>query len=79
MASVAGFVCERYNITPNEGMWFKESKKKIWKEYIRERYGTDPDMRSKNVDVIILDLSFNGGGSLSEAIQIIGFFNPFAE
>jgi carboxyl-terminal processing protease len=32
------------------------------------------DMRNKNVDAIILDLSFNSGGALFETIQTIGFF-----
>ncbi len=32
------------------------------------------DFRSKNVDVVVLDLSANGGGSLTEAINLTGLF-----
>ena len=36
--------------------------------------GFDEAMQSKNVDGIILDFSFCGGGWLNEAVQVVGFF-----
>jgi len=37
------------------GKWFGKSKKGIWKEYIRERYGTDPDKIDKSIIVPEID------------------------
>jgi carboxyl-terminal processing protease len=34
------------------------------------------DFKQKNVDAVVLDLRFNGGGSLTEAINLTGLFIP---